>query len=204
MADINSELNRFNGTSNDALLLRNSLEGSTDPSTATKGFVGQTYVNTVTGDTFVCKNASVGNYVWVRLCPDEIGAELAGKLGLPPTASVAEGLSLVSKGASIETGSYVGDGNGTKTILFQLDPKIVIIRSGYIEDGKDSFVNISAVKLSTETSSGRYAAGYEKFKYTHATTTVFLYVDWPVKGLTIDMANVSGLVYDYVAIGEIV
>lgn len=62
----NVQINRFNGTDHDTLLPKNSLNGTTDPTTSTKGFIGQFYMNTSTNPAkmWQCVGESGGVYSW--------------------------------------------------------------------------------------------------------------------------------------------
>ena len=57
-------MNRFNGTDHDTLLPKNSLNGTSDPTTSTKGIVGQFYLNTTTKQLFQCVGISGSVYSW--------------------------------------------------------------------------------------------------------------------------------------------
>lgn len=62
-------MNRFNGTDHDTLLPKNSLNGTTDPTTSTKGFIGQFYANISTNPAKVwqCVGESGGAYGWKEI-----------------------------------------------------------------------------------------------------------------------------------------
>lgn len=66
MANYNILMNRFNGTTHDTLLPKNSLEGTTNPTTSTKGFIGQFYANVSTNPAKVwqCVGISGSVYSW--------------------------------------------------------------------------------------------------------------------------------------------
>ena len=62
----NVQINRFNGTDHDTLLPKNTITGTTDPTTSTKGFIGQFYANTSTNPAkmWQCVGESGGAYSW--------------------------------------------------------------------------------------------------------------------------------------------
>ena len=64
--DFNAEINRFNGTDYDTVLPRNSLTGTADPTSSTKGLLGQFYLNTSTNPAKIwqCVGESEGVYSW--------------------------------------------------------------------------------------------------------------------------------------------
>lgn len=71
------------------------LTGTANPTTATKGVVGQEYFNTVTGESFICTAAAGNTYTW----------KLTGRKTLYPQIVV-----------SVATGSTVTCTNGTTTL----------------------------------------------------------------------------------------
>ena len=64
-------MNRFNGTDHDTLLPKNSLNGTTDPTTSTKGIVGQFYLNATTKRLWQCTNVNGSVYTWGVLNPNK-------------------------------------------------------------------------------------------------------------------------------------
>lgn len=71
MANYNILMNRFNGTTHDTLLPKNHLEGTTDPTTSTKGIVGQFYLNITTKRLWQCTNVNGSVYTWGVLYPNK-------------------------------------------------------------------------------------------------------------------------------------
>lgn len=56
---------QYNGTTYDTLYFKNSLNGTTAPTTSTVAYyVGQLYINTTNGDIFKCTAISAPTYTW--------------------------------------------------------------------------------------------------------------------------------------------
>lgn len=66
MALSNVEINRFNGSTYDTLLPKNTITSTSNPTTSTKGFIGQFYANTSTNPAkmWQCVGESGGVYSW--------------------------------------------------------------------------------------------------------------------------------------------
>lgn len=71
MANYNILMNRFNGTTHDTMLPKNSIEGTSDPTTSTKGIVGQFYLNATTKRLWQCTNVNGSVYTWGLLYPNK-------------------------------------------------------------------------------------------------------------------------------------
>ena len=71
MANYNILMNRFNGTTHDTMLPKNSIEGTSDPTTSTKGIVGQFYLNATTKRLWQCTNVNGSVYTWGVLNPNK-------------------------------------------------------------------------------------------------------------------------------------
>lgn len=67
---------QYNGTTYDTLYFKNSLNGTTAPTTSTVAYyVGQLYINTTNGDIFKCTAISAPTYTWKPITNQSIIAD---------------------------------------------------------------------------------------------------------------------------------
>ena len=67
---------QYNGTTYDTLYFKNSLNGTTAPTTSTVAYyVGQLYIDTTNGDIFKCTAISAPTYTWKPITNQSIIAD---------------------------------------------------------------------------------------------------------------------------------
>ena len=141
--DYNIEIKRFNNTDYDGLLPANSQKGTTDPTSSTKGLLGQFYFNTSTDPATIwqCVGESGGSYSWKEIIDvdafskeETLTPEVAALYGLGPDAVPDDVFELLSGPLKVETGSYVGTGEhglaigaNANTLHFSAPPRFVAI-----------------------------------------------------------------------------
>lgn len=120
MANYNILMNRFNGTTHDTLLPKNSLEGTSNPTTSTVGIVGQFYLNTTTKQLFQCSTVSGSVYTWVPFynATQMLDNTTKAKYGLTTTAtpndafnSLATNMVATRKTYPVKAGNVVSAGD---------------------------------------------------------------------------------------------
>ena len=155
------------------------ISGTGEPTTETEGIVGQRYVNTSNGNSYICVSASVGNYVWKKeVSRDEFETEkqnVSNKVDKVSSAT-ADNIATFSSGGNIQdsgkklsdyvesiegkglsTNDYTDEDKGlVDTIPEKADKTIAtsstLLSSGWIGDASPYTQSISVSGITSDSS----------------------------------------------------
>lgn len=184
------------------------LNGTTAPTTATVGIIGQFYLDTGSEKLYQCVSAIEGVYGWVNMTLDSsigLSPDVATALGLTGNPQVKDALAALQSHADstaqTSAGSYIGTGTyGTSnpsSLTFDFEPKFVEISESdfdfYSKEAILWWAGLTTVYTSAASQAGRVRTKVEGNTFSWNTDTQ--------TQNAIKQLNEAGTVYYFIAIG---